>query len=151
MNLWRVAIDERTGQPLASPQALNAPTSSAAHIEHVSGRTIDGVTSLTSSQTIQRASFDPATGSIRGTPVTVVGGSRSFGGPRPSPDGQWLTFFSVAPPLDIFVSRADGTGVRQLTNDGANDRNPVWLADGGQCVHVQPGRQATDLVNQVGR
>jgi len=77
-------------------------------------------------------SFDPATGSTRGASVTVIGGSRPFVAPSPSPDGRWIAFHSLAPQLDIFVSRADGSGIRQLTNDRANDRNPVWSPDGRQ-------------------
>ena len=43
MNLWRVPIDERTGATLGPPEALSAPTSSAAHDEHVGGRPFGGV------------------------------------------------------------------------------------------------------------
>ena len=39
-------------------------------------------------------------------------------------------------PFDIFVSAADGTGVRQLTNDRANDRNPTRSPDGKQIVFM---------------
>ena len=132
MNLWRVPIDERTGRTLGQPEALSAPSSSAAMMSRsADGRSVV-YTSSASTQTIQSASFDSATGSIRGAPVTVIGGSRPFTGPSPSPDGRWLAFFSLTPQLDIFVSRADGTGIRQLTNDAANDRNPVWSADAGE-------------------
>ena len=136
MNLWRVPIDEHTGKSLGPLQALNAPASSAALMSiSADGRSI-AFTAATSSQTIQSVAFDPATGSIAGAPVTVVGGSRPVTGPSPSPDGTWLAFFSLTPQLDIFVSRADGTGIRQLTNDAFPDRNPTWSSDGSQIFFM---------------
>jgi serine/threonine protein kinase len=136
MSLWRVPIDERTGKTLGPPEPLNTPASSAALMSmSADGRSI-AYSSFASSQMIQSVSFDPATASIRAAPATVIGGSRPFNGPRPSPDGRWLAFYSLAPQLDIFISRADGTGMRQLTNDRANDRNPTWSADGSQIFFM---------------
>jgi Tol biopolymer transport system component len=130
MNLWRVPIDERTGATLGPPEPLSAPASYAAHISvSADGRSL-AFTAFSSGSTIQSASFDPAAGAIRGAATTVVGGSRPVSGPSPSPDGRWIAFFSLAPQLDIFVTRADGSGLRQLTNDKANDRNPTWSPDG---------------------
>jgi Tol biopolymer transport system component len=136
MNLWRVPIDERTGATLGPPEALSAPSASAA-LMTVSG---DGhsiaYTSFTRNQTIQRVGFDPTTGSIRGQPATVVGGSRSFESPSPSPDGSWLVFNSLPPRMEIFVSRADGTGIRQLTNDRVRNRYATWSPDGHQIAFL---------------
>jgi Tol biopolymer transport system component len=132
MNLWRVPVDERTGAPLGPPEPLSAPASYAAHISvSADGRSV-AFTASSNSKTIQAASFDPGTDAIRDKVTTVIGGSRPVSGPSPSPDGQWVAFFSLAPQLDIFVTRADGSGLRQLTNDKANDRNPTWSRDGGQ-------------------
>ncbi len=136
MNLWRVPIDERSGKTLGAPEALSAPSSSAGLLSlSADGRAI-AYTSFINSQTIQRVAFDPGSGATRGAPVTVIGGSRLFESPSPSPDGRWLTFFSQAPQMDIFVSAADGTGVRQLTNDRANDKYPGWSPDGQQIAFM---------------
>jgi Tol biopolymer transport system component len=136
MNLWRVAIDEKTGAPSGPFEPLTVPSSSAAHISvSADGRSI-AYTSIANSKAIQRVPLDPATGTVRGAPVTIVAGSRPFTAPTPSPDGRWLAFQSLAPQLDIFVSAADGTGVRQLTNDRANDRNPTWSPDGKQIAFM---------------
>jgi Tol biopolymer transport system component len=136
MNLWRVPMDERTGATLGPPEALSAPASSAALMSLSADGRSTAYTSFNSTNTIQSAAFDPASGSIRGAPVTVIGGSRPFGGPSPSPDGRWLAFHSTAPQWDIFVSRADGSGIRQLTNDRAFDRNPTWSPGGSQIAFM---------------
>jgi Tol biopolymer transport system component len=136
MNVWRVAIDEKTGAPSGPFEPLTVPASSAAHISVSEDGHSIAYTSFANSQTIQRVAMDPATGAARGAPVTTVGGSRPFTAPAPSPDGRWLAFYSLAPQLDIFVSAADGTGVRQLTNDRANDRNPTWSPDGTQIAFM---------------
>ena len=48
-----------------------------------------------------------------------------------SPDGKWLALASVLDrQQDIFVMRADGTGLTRLTDDAARDWHPRFLADG---------------------
>jgi hypothetical protein len=59
-----------------------------------------------------------------------------YWGPRPhwSPDGSMFAFSAneepsqdeFAPPGDIFVVRADGSGLTNITNDPANDHSPLW-------------------------
>jgi serine/threonine protein kinase/Tol biopolymer transport system component len=136
MNLWRVPIDEKTGVTLGPPEPLNAPSSSAGLMSlSADGRSI-AYTSFANSQIIQSLAFNPTTGSTVGAPQTTIGGSKPFTAPTPSPDGRWIAFFSEAPQMDIFISRADGTGIRQLTNDRANDRFPTWSTDGDQILFM---------------
>ena len=121
MNLWRVSIDEKSGKVLGSLQPLTAPSSSAGLMSLSANGRLLAYTSFANSETMQRIAFDPTTATVLGEPVTVVAGSRLFTWPSPSPDGRWLAFASMAPQLDIFISRADGSGIRQLTNDRATD------------------------------
>jgi Tol biopolymer transport system component len=145
MNLWRVPIDEQSGKVLGSLEPLTAPSSSAALMSLSADGRLLTYTSFASSETIQSVTLDPTTATVRGEPVTVVAGSRSFTFPAPSPDGHWLAFSSMTPQLDIFISRADGNGIRQLTNDRANDKFPTWSPD-GQQIAFQSNR---DGQNQI--
>jgi hypothetical protein len=55
--------------------------------------------------------------------------------PEPSPDGRFLAFHSGGNrPEDIYVSAADGSDVRQLTDDPAADRLARWSPDGRQIA-----------------
>jgi eukaryotic-like serine/threonine-protein kinase len=137
MNLWRVAIDEDTGKVLGSPEAITTPASYAGHMSvSADGRSI-AYGSFAESGRIQTLPFDPITATVTGSPSSVHSSSQSFTGATPSPDGAFLVFVSgggfthtTAPQLDIWISRSDGTALRQLTNDPEPDRTPKWSPDG---------------------
>jgi len=132
MNLWRVAIDEASGQPRGDPQPITTPSPFAAHVSiSADGRRM-AYSSVAETQNIQRLPFDPTRGEPAGDPVNVTTGSRRWSSPDPSPDGEWVAFYSqVQPEGDLYVIRPDGTGLRQLTSDAALDRVPRWSPDGG--------------------
>jgi Tol biopolymer transport system component/serine/threonine protein kinase len=136
MNLWRVPIDEQSGKVLGSVEPLTTPSSSAALMSLSADGRLLAYTSFANSEAMQSVAFDPTTATVRGEPVPIVAGSRPFTSPTPSPDGRWLAFFSLAPQLDIFISQADGSGIRQLTNDRAIDKFPSWSPDGQQIAFM---------------
>lgn len=66
--------------------------------------------------------------------------------PRYSPDGRWLAFRrGIAPYSDLFVMRADGGGVRQLTHLSGNIRGYTWTADNSALVFSSDHRGAFEL------
>jgi Tol biopolymer transport system component len=58
--------------------------------------------------------------------------------PAWSPDGTKIVYFSMIRDVqkqDVYIMNADGTSVRQLTNNpNAVDENPVWSPDGSQIA-----------------
>lgn len=56
---------------------------------------------------------------------------------RISPDGRQVLFTDFANGnTDVFVINPDGSGRRQLTNDGSKDSMPSWSPDGALIVFV---------------
>lgn len=72
--------------------------------------------------------------------------AHSFFSPVVSPDGKWLLMTGdghISMPngvtyhnVDIFVCRADGTDLRQLTYHAADDLSPAWGADGNHIYFI---------------
>lgn len=131
INLWRVPIDETSGKPLGPPEAVTTPSPFVAHVTiSADGRHI-AYSSILRSRNLQKLTIDPATGKPDGEPTWVTSGSRLWANPDPSPDGAWVVFYSsLQPQGNLFVARADGTAMRQLTNGEAIDRMPRWSPDG---------------------
>ena len=130
MNLWRIAVDERSGKARGEPEAVTTPATYLAHPTlSADGRHI-AYSSAQISINIQSIAFDPDAGEVRGEPVPVTTGSRRWSSPDPSPDGQSVAFYTLAQPEgQLYISRPDGTGLTQLTADTAADRLPRWSPD----------------------
>jgi eukaryotic-like serine/threonine-protein kinase len=128
LNLWRVAIDERSGKTLGQPEPITTPSPYVAHLSFSADGQRLVYASLVLTSNIQRAAFDPATETFKGELTWVTRGSKFWIGAELSPDGEWLAFASSREQEDIFISRSDS--LRQLTNDLANDRFPRWSPDG---------------------
>ena len=60
--------------------------------------------------------------------------------PKWSPDGMRLTFIrGTDAAIDIYVMRADGSDVVQLTDDAAFDTYPIWSPDGATILFMSTG------------
>jgi Tol biopolymer transport system component len=130
MNLWRVRIEESSGQTLASPEPITTPATSLAHIAiSADGRRL-AYSSVLVTTNVQKAAFDPSRAEV-GAPAWITSGTRRWSNPEPAPDGKSVAFYSLVEPQgDLYVIRSDGTGLRQLTGDTATDRLPRWSPDG---------------------
>ncbi len=134
-NVWRVAIDETSGEVLGEPEPLTTPAPFAGHLTISADGQRLAYSSILETQNIYKLGLDPVTGEALGDPVPVTRGSRFWSSPDPSPDGQSVVFYSqVQPEGDLYVIRTDGTGMRQLTDDQAADRVPRWSPDGDWIV-----------------
>jgi len=126
-----VPMDEESGKPIGEPQAITTPTSYIAHLSiSADGRRL-AYSSILATANIGRLTLDPSTGDVKGDAGWLTTGSRSWSSPDPSPDGQWVTFYSrLQPEGDLYVTRSDGSALRQVTSDAAADRVPRWSPDG---------------------
>ena len=134
MNLWRVAIDEPSGRVLGSPEPITVPSGFVAHMSvSADGRRL-AFASVTFDQNVQRIGFDPTTERIQGELQWVTNGSKPWTAVDVSQDGSRIALTAAAPQEDVFVARADGSGLRQLTNDASFDRLPRWSPDGNRIA-----------------
>jgi Tol biopolymer transport system component len=135
MNLWRVPVDEGSGRARGEPEPVTTPAPFVAHPSlSADGRRL-AFSSVLMRQNLQMASFDPETLTVA-EPRWLTTGSRQWSSPDPSPDGTQVVFYSRdLPEGDIYVIRADGTGLRQVTGDAAVDRMPRWAPDGKRIAY----------------
>jgi eukaryotic-like serine/threonine-protein kinase len=130
MNVWRVSIDETSGKTLRDPDAVTTPSPYTGFLSFSADGRLVAYASSDITSNIQQVALDPRIGKVQGAPADVTSGSRRWSGVDVSRDGQWLAFQPWLQQEDIFVVRTDGTGLRQLTSDPANDRTPRWAPDG---------------------
>jgi TolB protein len=72
--------------------------------------------------------------------VQVTAGHGSDLAPAWSPDRRRIAFQSSRDGnWEIYVTNADGTDVRRLTDDDARDGEPAWSADGKRIAFVRDG------------
>ncbi len=124
MNLWRVAIDESSGRARGEPEPQTSPSADMSVYSFGRSRMVYENRIITG----RIVAKDLRTGELRAL-VTMGAGKQPIG-PDLSPDGQWITFYSIGKQEDIYVVRSDGTGMRQLTDDAFHDRGPRWSPDG---------------------
>ncbi|HET8775114.1 MAG TPA: hypothetical protein VFP80_15035, partial [Thermoanaerobaculia bacterium] len=140
LNLWRVAMNEDTGSAVAPPEAVPLPAHTSGHFTFAKSGDMAFVTVMESDRVLAM-SFDPATRTF-GPPRQLLGGSQHIRQYDPSPDGKKILFASrLGAQEDLFIADTDGMRVRQLTNDEAKDRGPVWSPD-GKTVYFNSNRDS---------
>jgi serine/threonine-protein kinase len=131
MGLWRIALDESSGRPMGVPEPIAAGVDVAMEMPHPS---TDGSAVLFRSklESVNPAAiaFDPV--NLRMGEVRLLQNRAGTLVPTDvSPDGRWLALANAqARQQDIFLMRADGSGLTRLTDDLARDWQPRFTADG---------------------
>jgi eukaryotic-like serine/threonine-protein kinase len=132
MQLWRVAINEVSGQTLGAPELVPTP---AAYSQHLSlsrdGKRLAFV-QMTPRYALRRYAFDFERGAITGEPLPLLQGAKVMYNPDVSSDGKRVVYYaSNGTQEDLFLLNSDGHGQpQQLTDDPAKDRSPRWSPDG---------------------
>ena len=129
-NIWRVAIDENTGATIGQPEAVTAmgATTLVNHLSFSRSGQL-AYSAQTEIRNLRSVSFSPTQGAV-GKPVSITEGSMQLWFPDVSPDGEWLTAYSMGQQRHIFVMRIDGTEQRDLTPDNFRHSWPRWSPDG---------------------
>ncbi len=135
MNLWRIGIDESTGATRGEPQPLTAPASYVRHFSLSADGSIGTFATMMVTNNVARAPFDPQSGTVSEPVQSLTSGPRDFQVMDVSPDGRELVLqTSFRTQEDLYLIAADGTGLRNLTNDRPRDRAPQWSSDGRQVL-----------------
>ncbi|HYN06281.1 MAG TPA: protein kinase [Vicinamibacterales bacterium] len=134
MNLWRIPVDESSGQPRGTAEPVTAGVQASAGLPSLSK---DGsrlaFRSRVGSISPVAIPFDPST--LRaGTPVVLDTQNNIRVPSGVSPDGAQIAFFSIGEHQeDLFIGSKDGP-MRRVTDDPARDRAPVFTPDGRSLV-----------------
>ncbi|HWC64597.1 MAG TPA: hypothetical protein VG777_00840, partial [Thermoanaerobaculia bacterium] len=150
MNLWRVAIDEKTGRVRGSPESVPLPADEAIDLARSGKR---WVYSAYSSRTmIRRIDFDPVRSAVGGAPREIVSMTGSVMSAAPSPDGRTIAFSTLWPQEDVYVVPSDGGTPVQLTDDPEFDRYVSWSPDGKRILFesLRNGRYETWAIHPDG-
>jgi Tol biopolymer transport system component len=134
MNLWRVAIDERSGRVGSQPERVTTPAAFAHHASFARRGGRLAYVSTGVEQELQRVRFDPSAGRVAGEPQPLARDLRRLASPDVSPDGEWVVYSQTEPQEDLLLSRIDGSERRALTSDAYRDRGPRFSPDGQRIV-----------------
>ncbi|MDZ4673069.1 MAG: protein kinase [Gemmatimonadota bacterium] len=131
MGLWRIGIDEATGQATGAPELVVAGVDVSMDLPQLSR---DGASIIFRSklESVNPAAiaFDPVAERV-GTVRLLQRRSGILAPSDISPDGAWLALYnSPDRQQDLFVMRPDGSELTRLTDDPARDWNPRFTPDG---------------------
>ena len=132
MSLWRVAIDEESGETGGEPEPVLAPARFSGHYSISRNGSRMLFASIDQNETMMTVPFDPVAGATTGEAKTVLSGSFLLFSSQLSPDGKWVAVTNRGGQEDLFLVEVATGEVRQLTNDLARDRGAAWSPDGSK-------------------
>jgi Tol biopolymer transport system component len=154
MNIWRLAIDEETGEASGEPEAVTTPSMYVRHLAFSrDGKTLAYIRYETHSN-LQSIGFDPENLKTVGEVNLVTTGNRQLSMPAMSPNGEEYVMrsFPTLTTEEIAVFNRDGSNLRLLTNDKFRDRSPRWSPDGKRIAFSsdRSGKYQVWMINADG-
>ncbi len=134
LNLWRVPMDQSTGEVLGPPEPITTPSRWSGQTAFAADGASFVFTSLDRRANLSVVGVDPASGRTTGPPEPITRGNRSYQWVSPSPDGAWIAVATTDGQEDIWVIGRDGSEVRRLTDDPSRDRGVQWSPDGSRIA-----------------
>jgi serine/threonine protein kinase len=131
MNLWRIAIDENSGRVSGNPEPITIPSNYSQSVNFFhDGKSFVYVQTVNYSN-IFKVGFNSQTETVENTSIEITRGSKITTNPEVTADNQMLVFDAIGDKQEnIFTSKADGSAIKQITNDVYKDRAPRWSPDG---------------------
>jgi Tol biopolymer transport system component len=133
MNVWRVRINEDTGQTRGPPEPVTLPADTVSFLSLAAGGAGMVYGQVQQRINVGMAEFDPAKLAVTGIARILTGQTvtnMSF-----SPDGQKLVSDAIGDPQeDLWIMNKDGSGRRRLTSDLFKDRVPSWSPRGDEIL-----------------
>ena len=135
LNLWRLELDERSGEVRGDPEPVMTPSTASGFwsLSRDGSRLL--YASNESKSNVERFPFDPGQLQVTGRQEAVTRGSHRVRSCAVSPDGLRIALHASLPREELFIARIDGSGMRQLTDDPHNDRQPDWSPDGRRLLY----------------
>ena len=134
LNLWRLPIDEQSGEVRGDAEPLTTPSTASGFWSLSQDGTRILYAADESKSNIERFPFEPGSLRVTGEGEAVTRGSHKVRSCAVSPDGRRIAFHAALPREELFVSGIDGSVLKQLTDDAFKDRVPVWSPDGRQLL-----------------
>jgi eukaryotic-like serine/threonine-protein kinase len=136
MNVWRVAIDERTGQTRRPPEPVTVPAQYVSSLALSSNGKTLVYSQASQHNSLGRIAFDPVNRSVTGKPESLaaehVVTTLSF-----SPNGSKIVYDTVGEATEeLWIMNLDGTERRRLISDKYRNRVPEWSPDGEEVLFL---------------
>ena len=132
MQLWRVAIDERTGRALSAPELVPTPSAFSQHISLSRDGKRLAFVNVNLKRNFYRIEIDPRREKITGQPEALTQGSRQGIDLDITLDGEQIVYTTLADGHEdlALLDCVGNEEPRRLTDDEYKDRGPRWSPDG---------------------
>lgn len=136
MNVWRVAVDERSGRVRGTPEPVTVPARYVGALSFSRNGNALLYSSASQRNSLARIPLDPVTHAAAG-PLQPVASEQAPSNLAFSPDGMRIVFDTLGEPSEeIWIMNSDGTGRRRLLSDRWRNRAPKWSPDGKEILFL---------------